>query len=134
MLGLALGPLERRVMDVAWEGRDTLSVSDVQEALGGDLAYTTVMTTLDRLFKKGLLHREKSGRAFLYAPRQSRGEMESGLAGRLLESLLGGQVQQAAPVLSTLVDRVSERDRALLDELERLVQQKQQELGRRGGR
>jgi hypothetical protein len=65
---LMLGPLEMQVMNVAWSvGR--CSVRDVVERLNSKLAYTTVMTTLDRLFKKGLLEREKSERAFLYSPR-----------------------------------------------------------------
>ena len=62
----ALGTLERDVMDVLWARAD-LPVRDVQLHLNRPIAYTTVMTTLDRLFKKGLLDRRQVGRAFLYS-------------------------------------------------------------------
>lgn len=67
-----LGPLEMQVMDVAWSvGR--CSVRDVVEKLDSKLAYTTVMTTLDRLFKKGLLARERRARVSLFARAFQRG-------------------------------------------------------------
>jgi predicted transcriptional regulator len=128
VLGWALGPLERRVMQVVWDAGRSVNVTDVQAALGNDLAYTTVMTTLDRLYKKSVLVREKQGRAFQYAPALSRPDMERGVVARILERLLGGDAAQAEPILSSLVDTVTERDRALLDELERLVRAKKRQL------
>src|SRR6185312_10459220 len=53
-----LGFLERELMEHVWKLNEA-SVSDVHEALAGRLAYTTIMTTLDRLYKKGILHRRK---------------------------------------------------------------------------
>ena len=103
-----LGALERHVMELAWSRRE-ISVRDGCEGLGSSVAYTTVMTTMDRLFKKGLLLRRKVGRAFLYRPAATRQELENA-------------------VLSSLVDAVSERDRALLGELERLVREKRRAL------
>ena len=96
-------------------------------------AYTTVMTTMDRLFKKGLLNRRKLGRAFVYTPTVSRDELEGAVASELVHSLLRRD-SEPLPILSTLVDAVSERDRALLDELERLVRQKRRQIGRQNGR
>jgi predicted transcriptional regulator len=58
----ALGPLEIAVMEILWVQGES-NVHDVVEKLGRPLAYTTVMTTLDRLYKKGLLSRHKSERA-----------------------------------------------------------------------
>ena len=69
----ALGPLEIAVMETMWT-RGQGNVRDVIDWLGRPLAYTTVMTTLDRLYKKGLLERRKEERAFLYLPRFSRSE------------------------------------------------------------
>jgi predicted transcriptional regulator len=92
-------------------------------------AYTTLMTTMDRLHRKGILDREKTGRAFVYRTRYSRDEIESGMAARALESLLDRS--DAEPVLSYFIDEVSRRDARLLDELERLVQEKRREQGRR---
>jgi predicted transcriptional regulator len=78
---LMLGPLEIQVMEVVWSSGES-SVRDVVEKLDSKLAYTTVMTTLDRLFKKGLLDRHKSERAFLYSPRLSSQDWERRRAAR----------------------------------------------------
>ena len=64
----SLGKLERETMDEVWK-RKEVSVRDLELAFGERIAYTTIMTTLDRLYKKGLLKRRKEGRAFLYSPR-----------------------------------------------------------------
>ncbi|WP_229073232.1 BlaI/MecI/CopY family transcriptional regulator [Actinoplanes sp. DH11] len=78
---MAMGDLEREVMTRLWDAREPLTVRQVHEALSGDrdLAYTTVMTVLDRLAKKGLVNQQKADRAYRYAPAQSREEMTAGL-------------------------------------------------------
>ncbi len=63
---LTLGPLEFEVMEVVWTVGAS-NVRDVATRMQRSLAYTTVMTTLDRLYKKGLLEREMSDRAFIYS-------------------------------------------------------------------
>ena len=125
----ALGKLERKVMQLAWR-RGTVSVREVYDELSGRIAYTTLMTTLDRLYKKGLLAREKDGRAFVYAPRVSPEEFERGIAQDVLDALLGRSQDAVEPVLACIVDAVSEHDRELLDELERLVREKRRQLRR----
>ena len=69
-----LGSLERVVMDMLWESHEPLSVRDVVDELsrGRRIAYTTVMTILDRLCRKGLVTRDAHGRAFLYTAAASR--------------------------------------------------------------
>jgi predicted transcriptional regulator len=121
------GALEMRVMEALWRRAAPVSVRDLISDFDGT-AYTTLMTTLDRLHRKGVLHREKVGRAFVYEPRYSREAMESGVAVRALESLI--ERSSAEPVLSYFVDEVSRRDARLLDELERLVQAKRRERER----
>lgn len=116
-------------MDEAWR-RKEVSVRDVFKNFDEQFAYTTVMTTLDRLYKKGLLMRRKDGRAFLYSPRVSRKEMEQGVAKDVIEGLLGSEVSGVEPVLACIVDAVSEHDRELLDELDRLVKEKRRDLRR----
>src|ERR1700709_1551446 len=70
-----LGQREREVLEVLWsEGSAT--VHQVADGLKTALAYTTVMTTLDRLYKKGLLQRSKQDRAFVYKPAFSKNDME----------------------------------------------------------
>jgi predicted transcriptional regulator len=127
VVGSALGKLEKAVLEEVWR-RGRVSVGDIYRAFGERTAYTTWMTTLDRLYKKGLLRREKEGRAYLYTPSLTREEFERGVAEDVLKGLLG-QSDGAEPLLACIVDAVSERDRALLDELHRLVEEKRREMG-----
>jgi predicted transcriptional regulator len=84
MIG-AMGELERAVMNVLWDRGGPASVRDVARALSErDLAYTTVMTVLDRLARKGFVQRERSGRAWLYRPSASR---EAYIAQLMLDAL-----------------------------------------------
>jgi len=70
-----VGELERAVMEVLWDRAEPVAVRDVATALTGrDLAYTTVMTVLDRLAKKGFARRSRDGRAWRYEPANSREE------------------------------------------------------------
>ena len=126
---LALGQLERQVLNETWR-RGEVSVRDVFTAFGEKLAYTTLMTTMDRLYKKKLLDRRKDGRAFLYSPAVSLEEFEHAIREDVIDGLLGGGAESVEPVLACIVDTVSERDRELLDELDRLVKEKKRELRR----
>jgi len=126
---LVLGPLEMQVMNVAWSvGR--CSVRDVVERLNSKLAYTTVMTTLDRLFKKGLLEREKFERAFLYSPALSSQDWERRRAGDFVAGFLAGPEPSRDLLLSSLVDAVGQHEAVLLDELEEKIRKKRRELSR----
>ncbi len=127
---LALGKLERQVLCEAWKQRE-VSVRDVYLAFGESVAYTTLMTTLDRLFKKKLLTRRKDGRAFLYLPAVSPEELDQGIREDVIDGLLGRGSEAVRPVLACIVDAVSERDIESLDELDRLIQKKREELKRR---
>ena len=117
-------------MEIVWRG-DPLNVREVQSHLPRTMAYTTVMTTLDRLFKKGFVDRVREGRAFVYTAKHSREEVENAVAAGLLTGFLQGN-SAARPLLSNLVDVVAERDEALLDELEALVRAKRR-AGSGGG-
>jgi predicted transcriptional regulator len=119
----SLGSLEREVMALVWD-RGEITVRDACEHLGSSVAYTTVMTTMDRLFRKGLLTRRKAGRAFAYCAAASRDDLEKAVAADVVHSLLQDAGREPLPILSSLVDAVSDRDRALLDELERLIREK----------
>jgi predicted transcriptional regulator len=125
-----MGHLEITVMEIVWAHGES-SVHDVAQRLLRPLAYTTVMTTLDRLFKKGFLDRRKADRAFLYAPRLSREEWERKRAGEFLHSFLAGPECSGDLLISCLVDTFGEQDAALLDELERKIRLKRKELDRR---
>jgi len=83
-LARGLGRREQEIMKVLWV-RGSASVLEVAQCLSIALAYTTVMTTLDRLFKKGLLERRKKNRAFIYSASLTAGEMERRRAASLVE-------------------------------------------------
>jgi predicted transcriptional regulator len=123
----SLGPLENQIMTVIWDLSEA-NVSRVMDALKEPAAYTTIMTTLDRLYKKGLLNRRKDSRAFLYSPRFSPEELELFVTENMIGKLLDTSTGQIEPILSCIVDAVSERDRLLLDELERIVREKRLEI------
>lgn len=120
-----LGPLEARVLDALWARACASSVRDLQPSFPG-VAYTTLMTTLDRLHRKGVLSREKQGRAFVYATRDSRERFHASRAGGSLMPLLADR-EGAGALLSFLVDAVGDQDQSLLDELERLIREKRKE-------
>lgn len=126
-----LGPLEQRTMDLVWQ-KGELSVRDAGLSLDGNLAYTTVMTTLDRLYKKGLLTRRKVERAFLYSPRYTAAELQRQQTGDLVTGLLRQSSSSRELLISCLVDAVGQYDAALLEELERQVNAKREELRTRG--
>ena len=78
---MALGDLEREVMTQLWDSSGPLTVRQVHERLSRDrdLAYTTVMTVLDRLAKKGVVTQQRADRAYRYAPAQTREEMTAAI-------------------------------------------------------
>lgn len=127
----ALGHLESTVLEILWN-RGESSVHDVIDRLSRPLAYTTVMTTLDRLYKKGLLERRKSERAFLYSPRLSRQEWQQKRAGDFVADFLSAPHPSGELLISCLVDAFGRHDQSLLDELERKIRLKRKELGRKG--
>jgi predicted transcriptional regulator len=127
---LVLGPLELMVMEIVW-ARPHSSVRDVTSRLARPLAYTTVMTTLDRLYKKGMLERRKDDRAFVYTASLSRDDWGRKQAGELVAGLLANPRHSTELLISCLVDTVGEHDNALLDELERKIQIKRKEFQRR---
>lgn len=118
------------MLERLWLRGDEASVRDVAVHFP-ELAYTTLMTTLDRLHRKGLLARRREGRAFVYRPRLTREDFERLRAeravGALLDSARGAAFE---PALSFLVDAVSSRDRALLDRLEALVRERRLAAGK----
>lgn len=92
-----LGELERSVMNALWDSPGSLTVREVQDVLGDrDLAYTTVMTVLDRLAKKDMVRRERDGRAYRYGPAVSRDAATSELLHAVLDS--AGQDRTSALV------------------------------------
>lgn len=118
----ALGRREREVLSVL-RGSGSATVQQVADRLSSTLAYTTVMTTLDRLFRKGLLQREKQNRAFLYSAALSARDLEGQRAAHLIRRFFSESDVQPEVLVSCLVDAVHHYDTDLLDRLESSIQQ-----------
>lgn len=108
------------MLELLWGKGRALTVRHVLPEFP-ELAYTTLMTTLDRLYRKGWLIRRQRGRAFAYEPRCSREQLLSELVSGQVTDLLAASGASTA-ILSTLVHCVGRQDAALLDELDALVQ------------
>ena len=128
--GTQLGHLEQQVLREMWS-RGNATVRELLETENIKLAYTTIMTTMDRLYKKRLLDRVVEGRAYRYFPRHTPDEMQRVAALEGIRQLLGSGETSSLP-LSYLVEALSEHDAQLLDELQVLVERKRQELQKRG--
>ena len=117
-----LGDLEAEVMKIAWS-TSPVSVKDVMCRLSRERAYNTVQTTLDRLYGKLLLVREKQSHAFIYTPRLTRAEYHR----MLLVSVVGELLpRDHEPVLAALVEMAGDADLKNLERLEHLIQARRQ--------
>lgn len=104
-----MGSLEAGVLEQLWHAQGALTPADVQQRLGSDLAYTTVMTILTRLWKKDLVSRERVGRAYAYSPALTEAEY---FAERMQDEL--DRTPDRHAVLSRFVDTLSDKDAAVL--------------------
>jgi BlaI family transcriptional regulator, penicillinase repressor len=113
------GDLEARVLETLWE-LDKATAREVHGRIGlpANLAYTTIATVLDRLHAKGLVRREREGKAFVYFPKVKKDVLDRARARDVINRLLG---QDQKPAIAALVDAVESIDPELLDELARQV-------------
>jgi len=126
----ALGTLEAQVMEVIWDASEPVAVEDVRSALevqGKESAYTTIMTTMSRLFDKGLLEREQRGRAYFYWPALSRSELYRSVTRRVIDGLLASFTE---PAISYFVEAVRDGHPEQLDQLAEIIDEHRR---RRGG-
>jgi predicted transcriptional regulator len=112
-----LTPRELDIMKVLWT-RGPSTVAEVQEALEDDLAYTTVLTMLRLMERKGHVSRTREGRADRYAAEVERQAAVRSVIGRVTEGLLGGSPEE---LMLRLVDESLDADqlrrlRDVLDE------------------
>lgn len=124
---LRLHELEAAIMHIVWSRRlSEFAVSEVLAVLEKrrEIAYTTVMTTVARLYEKGLLSRVRDGKRYLYSPKLTREEFLEGTAREVLDGAVG-----APTAMAMLAEKVSEASAGELDRLEALIQQRRTELG-----
>jgi predicted transcriptional regulator len=107
------GQLESAIMDVIWVGTRPYSVREVRERMeyGRPVAYTTVMTVMGILHGKGVLHREKQGRAWRYWPAESKAEHDARLMAEVLRSGLDHRL-----TFRRFLERVSDDEMASLQD------------------
>lgn len=109
-----LGELELRVLKILWDANTPLGVHAVTKALRGTRAYTTVMTTLNRLHRKGYLTQRKDGRAFLYVPRMSQHIVLQKILSRVAKVFYNGDVGELVPQVLGLERGLTETERRRL--------------------
>lgn len=117
---ISLSPLELDIMKSLWR-RGSAPVKDVRDDLSPrrPLAYTTVMTVLDRMFKKGIVARTKQSRAHVYSPRYSESEVRAAAVRGLLESHFDGSPERLKAYLNgerPLPARIEEPAAAPIDD------------------
>ncbi len=119
-----MGDLEADVMAVVWE-KGKATVQEVQEQLTPKrtLAYTTVMTVMSRLAEKGLLNREKDGRAYVYSPAVAQDRAAGSILQSLIKRLYAGATGKA---IAQLLETEENVDDAELERLEKLIRSKRE--------
>ncbi len=117
-----LGELEQAVMNIVW-AHSPATAREVCDRMHGrrERAYTTIMTTMDRLHRKGLLHREKDGLAWRYQPSLDKNGFEKALADGMAAGILRAHGELA---LAAFVDAAARVDESMLDRLRQLIERR----------
>jgi predicted transcriptional regulator len=110
------GALEREILACLAAHDEPMTVSEVQADLAGELAYTTVMTTLTRMFAKRALHREPRGRAYAYSLPGGASVARASMAAFHMQRLLDAEDDRAS-VLEQFVAHLSPDDEQRLQQL-----------------
>ena len=106
------GELERAVLEVLWDHGGWLTPAEVRDLLEADLAYTTVVTVLRRLFDKKLVAREVDGRSHAYRPHSTRDEYAAEAMAQVL-----ADARDPVTALNHFVDTLGDDDRRQLTRL-----------------
>jgi predicted transcriptional regulator len=120
-----LGELEQAVMDVVW-AHSPVTAREVCDRMHGrrERAYTTIMTTMDRLHRKGLLRREKDGLAWRYEPALDKTGFEKAVADGMAAGILRAHGETA---LAAFVDAAARVDESMLDRLRQLIERRRKD-------
>ena len=118
----SLGELEVGIMRILWAADGPLDVNAVVQGMGGTRAYTTVMTTLDRLYKKGYLFRAKEGRAFVYQAKVPQEAVLGAMLDRVAQMLCGGDLRQLIPQLLGRDERLTDGERKRIKAIANRIQ------------
>lgn len=117
--GMPRGALERQVLACLAAADRPITAGEVLTELGGDLAYTTVMTTLARLHTKGAVSRELNGRAFAYSLNGDEGDINMVVTAHRMRRLLEAGENRAGVLARFVADLAPEDEKLLTDLLGR---------------
>ncbi len=128
------GKLEKEIMDLLWSRGEVTGRKVLDELRHSrEIAFTTVLTVMERLAKKGLVEKRRGESVYVYKPRYTREEF-----GRLVsyEVLKGVLELSASSAVASILDLLVEADPKELERLSRLIEAKRQEMGKvgKGGR
>ncbi|MBE0429675.1 MAG: BlaI/MecI/CopY family transcriptional regulator [Thermoleophilia bacterium] len=119
-----LTSVEAEIMRVVWDAAGPVTVRDVYEELRRrkKIAYTTTMTLMTKLAKKGFLNQDKSGTAYVYAANVTDAEVAGSMLDSIAEKVLGGAT---APMISHILGSKKELTPGQVSELKKLLRKKQ---------
>ena len=117
-----IGELEMAVLEHLWLTKSG-DAKEVHHKIGiqRDISRNTIQSTLERLFRKQLLRREKISHSYVYSPSVQRGELMSQFIDEVVQTLSGGK---SDCLLSAFVDYAARADESSLDRLEQLIAQR----------
>ncbi|MBD1383292.1 BlaI/MecI/CopY family transcriptional regulator [Metabacillus arenae] len=115
------GPLEAKIMDILWDA-DELSIKGVQQKIEVEkpINFNTVMTVMNRLVQKGVLHKRTKGRLSIFSPVQSKKDFIEDQSKKLTENLMD---EFGGVVINHMIDGLKDVDRSLLEKLELKIRQ-----------
>lgn len=120
------GELELKVMNVLWEKKEA-SVYEVQNSIGMDVAYTTILTVLSRMFAKGMVDRSKAGKNYVYSIKVEKSQAISSMLDKIKKSIFGGKSFQMVNYLIDNADDIQDEELALISNL---IEKRKKELKR----
>src|SRR3972149_2191660 len=128
-LGRVVGDIEKPVMDVLWD-RDEVTGREVFEEVsrGRPLAFTTILTVLDRLLKKGLIRRTKRGRLFVYTAAMSRNDFVRQVSHEVLQGIMDISASSAATSFVDILYKTSPEE---IERLSKLIEERKRGRSRK---
>ncbi len=120
------GELELQVMAVLWEKKEA-SVYDVQNSIGKNIAYTTIMTVLSRMYSKGMVERSKSGKNYIYSIKKGKSLALSTMLDKIKNSIFGGKSIQ---MVNYLIDNANDIQQEELELISAIIEKRKKEIKR----
>lgn len=124
---LHLGDLELQIMNIIWDKDRPCSVSEIHETLYPEnkRAYTTIMTIMGNLYKKGVLERKKEGNAYLYVPVKKRDEIALGFINKITKGFFKNNITEFFSCFLKSKDLLSEQE---IEDLKNKVEHYEEDL------